>query len=121
VGDRFPQLGIKVLMPRWIAFDEPTAAALQSRIPGQQVELGAGDVLASALASSTAVALLPATDGAVLILALRHIVAGQLETEPASSAAAYSAGGFLGLTDEPIFQEEEESLPKTRWWHKLLE
>lgn len=76
-----------------------------------------GDALEAAVASGkAAIVMLPADDNNVLLLQVRRNTSVLPErTEP----VAFEATGFLGLTDEPIFDEEPQ--PKKKWWQRLLD
>ncbi len=112
-------------MARWLTSDHRMLADLMRRIPpGDTAELCSADALASALESESAsVAVLPAAhcDTALVVTIQRP------ERKPAMARAAhvgdepvaYRAGGFLGLADEPVFEEEEPAPPR-KWWKKIL-
>lgn len=104
-------------MPRWITFDETTAARLQAP-NGENFRVATGDALDAAIDSANAVAILPASAGEVLIARVRRATLAIADTE-ASTAVGYSAGGFLGLSDDPIY--EEEPAAKHPWWKRILD
>ena len=113
-------------MARWLTSDHRMLADLMRRIPpGDTAELCSADALASALESESAsVAVLPAAhcDTALVVTISRP------ERQPAMARAAhvgeepisYRAGGFLGLADEPVFEEEEPAPAQRKWWKKIL-
>lgn len=98
-------------MARWIAFDQATYDAMAARLPAPAtVEPGEGTPLDAALAAAPAFALLPgAQPDEVLYVEIRR--PGAAEPEP-EAAHSYVAGGFLGLNDEPVYEEDET--PKKR-------
>lgn len=111
-------------MPRWITFDEPTADALRSR----QIEADAVwpdlDPLSEALRRDAAVVMMPAEGTDVLVARVRRAAqpaAANFEVArwTDDDAVGYTAGGMLGLLDEPVYQEEEPA--KKKWWRRILE
>ena len=112
-------------MSLWIAFDTRTAAALEtgtgSPVQVAPVQVATGNALDYALQAkdANALLLLPTRGGEVLIATLRRAAAAPSALPPNSAAVSYSAGGFLGLTDELVL---EEGTPQAkRWWQKLLQ
>jgi len=119
-------------MVRWIAFDENTAASIAEKTGDQAgIVKSDEDALELALRSSQAsVVVVPARTPAVepeqvLILKMER----KSRPEKAAPRAAKQAGresepvgyvatGFLGLNDEPVY-EEEPPRPK-KWWQKIL-
>jgi hypothetical protein len=96
---------------KWTAFDQETAAALAQHLSGVDVSQTAADALDSAItaAADAHVALVtPATGEATLLVTFRTKNSEAAEA-PAESAepVGYQAGGFLGLTDEPLFDDEQ--------------
>ncbi len=98
---------------KWTAFDQQTAAALAQHVENVEVSQTAGDELDSALdlavAGQSAAVLAPAdAKGEALLLTLRR-----KDVAPASSSPAepdsYRAGGFLGLADEPVYEEKDRN------------
>jgi hypothetical protein len=127
-------------MARWIAFDQETSSLLRSTLtPNTAVETLGRGALDYALAKPGAVVtLLPSAEGNAVLAVFRpprrkQPVSQQPErwvaqTPAPEIAAAYArheaanrdtrAGGFLGLSDEPIF-EEERVQEKKGWWRKF--
>jgi hypothetical protein len=97
---------------RWTAFDQETAAALAQHVPNVELSRTAADELESALdaaATTPAVLVTPAADGEHTLLATFRTRDGE-NTEATTAPvepAAYQAGGFLGLADEPVFDDEK--------------
>ncbi len=119
-------------MARWVTFDETTRTELD-RAVGAESDLRAGGALDAALAADRAVAVLPAPEdgGALLITLSRRIQVHPQPSAPKAEAAptaarwedpdavGYSASGFLGLLDAPVYEDEEEQKPKS-WWRKIV-
>lgn len=126
-------------MPRFLTFDEKTASRLRGQVPEQQVfEHGAKGAVDYALGSEkTMVTVMPtgaAREAAVAVFR-RPRVATKLVPQPEQHGAAVPemrkpvasvpvsirdsalrAGGFLGLRDEMIFEEEPVVKKKQSWW-----
>jgi len=96
---------------KWTAFDQETAAALTRHAENVELSQGAGDELDSALdaaAAGPAAALLPAVDGQhALLLTFRTKDAAATTSVPVLPSA-YQAGGFLGLADEPVYEDRDK-------------
>lgn len=121
-----------LLMARWIAFDQKTTNILRSALAqGTRIDtLLRGPVDYALARPSTVIALLPAGAGDNLGIAtfrrVRAAVAQRAATEvrsslpprPATQHASTRASGFLGLSDEPVF-EDEVSEEKKGWWRKF--
>jgi hypothetical protein len=119
-------------MARWIAFDQKTTNILRSTLAqGTRIDtLLRGPVDYALARPSAVIAVLPAGGGDSLGIAtfrrVRAAVAQRAATEvrsslpprPAALRASTRAGGFLGLSDEPVF-EEEVSEEKKGWWRKF--
>jgi hypothetical protein len=119
-------------MVQFTAFDPATRAAAQASTQAE-VSLSSddapGDALAVALERESAVAVLPAGEGAAFLVTVRRRAAQPMaQTTPQTTpppldvarwqspqAVGYSAGGFLGLLDEPVYEEKPKS-----WWRKVL-
>jgi hypothetical protein len=107
-------------MPRWIAYDPAVKHALAHHMgitAESQPAAGAPDVVTAVMsAGGAAMALLPAAHGSVQVVTRRP-----LTREPAHAAPprGYEATGFLGLHDEPVFDDEPP--PPRSWWEKLWE
>jgi hypothetical protein len=114
-------------MTRWITSDHSTTAALR----GRQMEATAGSAepLSDALSANAAVLLLPVASGDVLVARFRRRAEVEPSSEPAfdvarwsdKDAVGYTAGGMLGLFDEPVYEEEKQEPPKKRWWQRSSE
>lgn len=121
-------------MPRWIAFDQQTSSLLRTRLQQDRIETFGRGALDYALAKPGAVVtLLPSASGEIGLAIFRPPRPAKVEPKPAKatvptpsamkSAVARSskvtrAGGFLGLSDESIF-EEEQPVQKKGWWRKF--
>jgi hypothetical protein len=118
-------------MARWIAFDEESTAIAAAE-SGMAVSFQRGDALESALATSKpAIVLLPGeTNAELVVIELRPgLMTNRSEvappgqdstgTTPEEQPFAYEASGFLGLSDEPVF--EPEPVTKKKWWKRLTD
>ena len=118
-------------MARWIAFDQNTTSILRSTLAhGTRIDtLLRGPVDYALARPSAVIAVLPAGDGLgiatfrrVRAAVAQHAVTEQLRNIPPAQAAAHRAstraGGFLGLSDEPVF-EDEAPQEKKGWWQKF--
>ena len=118
-------------MARWIAFDQKTTYILRSTLaPGTRIDTLLRGPVDYALAKPSAViAVLPAGNGLGIATfrRARAAVAQRAATEqlrrippaqPAAHRAPTRAGGFLGLSDEPVFEDEAEPVKKG-WWRKF--
>ena len=131
-------------MPRFLTFDEKTASRLREQVPRQQVfEHGAAGAVDYALGSEkTLVTVMPtgeAREAAIAvfrrpkaarpvqpILAVAKPAAPVEMRKPPASVqppkkdVAMRAGGFLGLRDEAVFDEEEPIVRKKQsWWRRF--
>jgi hypothetical protein len=120
-------------MARWIAFDQDTTSILRSTLAqGTRIDtLLRGPVEYALARPSAVIAVLTAAGGNGLGIAVfrrvRAVVAQRTGAEqlrpivPAQTAAYHAstrAGGFLGLSDEAVF--DDEPVPKKKgWWRKL--
>ena len=104
---------------KWTAFDQETASALAAHVPNVEHTTGNNDALDSALdltsdaaVNSAAAVLAPARDHAhTLVITMRTKAAAQPGSAgdvPAPEPSEYEAGGFLGLSDEPVYQNEQK-------------
>jgi len=112
---------------RWTAFDQETAAALAAHLPNVEHAPGTNkDALDSALdfalnavthvpaagVGSAAAVLTPArSNDHTLVITMRTKAAaqpGSAEDIPAPQPSGYEAGGFLGLSDEPVFERKKK-------------
>jgi hypothetical protein len=131
-------------MARWIAFDQKTTNILRSTLAqGTRIDtLLRGPVDYALAKPSTVIAVLPAGSGlgiatfrrmrAAAKEQLRNFVPAQPMAQPAATEqllsslppragaqyASTRAGGFLGLSDEPVF-DDETSQEKKGWWRKF--
>jgi hypothetical protein len=120
-------------MPRWIAFDQKTTSILRSTLAqGTRIDtLLRGPVDYAVARPSAVIAVLPAGGGEFLGIATfrraRAAVAQRAVTEqvisslpprPGVQYASTRAGGFLGLSDEPVFDDEKPQ-EKKGWWQKF--
>jgi hypothetical protein len=128
-------------MPRFLTFDQKTASRLREQVPKQQVfEHGASDAVDYALGSEkTLVTVMPtgaAREAAIAVFrrttAIKPAQPNQAVASPAPAVQrpkppasvlpirqelAVRAGGFLGLHDEPVYEEEEPAVKKKQsWW-----
>ncbi len=119
-------------MARWIAFDQDTTSILRSTLAhGTRIDtLLRGPVDYALARPSAVIAVLPAGGDGLGIATFRRVraaVAQRAATEqlrsslPPRSAAQHAstrAGGFLGLSDEPVFEDEAPE-EKKGWWKKF--
>jgi hypothetical protein len=118
-------------MARWIAFDQDTTSILRSTLTqGTRIDtLLRGPVDYALARPSAVIAVLPAGDGlgiatfrrARAVVAQRAAVEqlhSNLPPRPAAQHASTRAGGFLGLSDEPVFDDEAPE-EKKGWWRKF--
>jgi hypothetical protein len=121
-------------MARWITFDQKTSSILRSTLAqGTRIDTLLRGPIDYALARPSAViAVLPAGQGDFLGIATfrraRAAVRQRAATEqlrssllpprPAAQHASTRAGGFLGLSDEPVFDDEAPQ-EKKGWWRKF--
>jgi hypothetical protein len=120
-------------MARWIAFDQVTTSILRSTLKqGTRIDtLLRGPVDYALARPSAVIAVLPAGDGNSLgIATFRRARAAVAQrgatqqprsippTQPAAHRSSTRAGGFLGLRDEAVFDEEPVE-KKKGWWRKF--
>lgn len=107
------------LMPNWIAVDEETRSSLHSRLPEQTaIVLREGSALEHVLGrNGTTVAVLPCQGLGQAALAVFRWNRYQTSALTPAPQANTRAGGFLGLTDEAIFDEDSEE--KKSWWKRF--
>lgn len=132
------------LMARWIAFDQKTTNILRSTLAqGTRIDTLLRGPVDYALAKPGAViAVLPAAGNDLGVAVFRRVRSATKQkaaaeqprhTPPAQPAshhvehkadlrtqhrASTRAGGFLGLSDEPVF-EDETPQEKKGWWRKF--
>ena len=115
---------------RWTAFDQETATALAAHLPNVAHAAANSDALDSALgcalndfalnadpaAGSAAAVLAPARDpGSTLLITIKTKAAaqsGSADDAPTPQPTSYEAGGFLGLSDAPVYASEKSSKRK---------
>jgi hypothetical protein len=104
---------------RWITFDQETCSSLRASRPQESVfEFPARSALEYALENSDAiVAVMPAGLNDTALVTFRRGKVPLLDGPP-RGAQVTRATGFLGLVDEPVFQEEE-GREKRSWWRRF--
>ena len=115
-------------MARWIAFDQKTTIILRSTLAqGTRIDtLLRGPVDYALAKPSTVIAVLPAGGDGLGIATFRRVRAAAKEQlrsfippQPTAAQRALTrAGGFLGLSDEPVFDDEAPQ-QKKGWWRKF--
>lgn len=113
-------------MGRWVVFDQATAAALESKTAGSVEVRSDFDALSdsvvglAAAAPGTAIAVVPAADSehALLLRFTRNPRPAHATAAPPSGTRV-APGGFLGLADEVVL--EDEPAPPKKWWQKILD
>lgn len=128
-------------MPRFLTFDQKTASRLREQVPGQQVfEHGAADAVEYAVGSEkTMVTVMPTGEARDIAIAVfrrpklsRPAQPNHADSSPdpvvemrkpvasvqePKQGVAVRAGGFLGLRDEPVFDDDEPVVKKKQsWW-----
>ena len=129
-------------MPRYLSFDAKTASALRKQLSPQQVfEHGATGAVEYALGTDkTLVTVIPTgAEREAAVAVFRRPRQRMKPAQPASPVTSVEtrkpaasvqspkknnvvirAGGFLGLRDEAVFEEEEPATPKKQsWWRKF--
>lgn len=97
---------------KWTAFDQETASTLARHLSDVDLSKTAADAFDAAIeaATSTHAALVcPAADGEeALLVTFRTKDNEGAEASPGSAEpVGYQAGGFLGLSDEPLFDDKK--------------
>jgi hypothetical protein len=120
-------------MARWIAFDQDTTSILRSTLAqGTRIDtLLRGPVDYALARPSAVVAVLPASGGSGLgIATFRRVQAAMAQRaateqlrrfsppQPAAHQTSTRAGGFLGLRDEAVFDDEAPQ-EKKGWWRNF--
>jgi hypothetical protein len=112
-------------MTRWIAFDQQTSSLLRTHLAqGTTIETFASGAVAYALAKPGAVVtLLPAMGSSgVGIAVFRPPVTRRKPNQsaplPVNAFFSTRAGGFLGLRDEVVLEDEPEQ-EKKGWWRRF--
>jgi hypothetical protein len=108
-------------MPTWITVDEETASALRARLPEQAVvEFPERSPMEYVLDSGeTTVAVLPGRGLGQAALAVFRWTRVPPPISAPPQRANTRAGGFLGLSDESMVEEEPEE--KKSWWKRFWE
>jgi hypothetical protein len=110
-------------MARCIAFDKQTAQAISVKLHWLTICDPGADAVESALQTNSPQSLLvlpSETGGRVLMAHFRRNPS--LARSPAPlppETVNFQAGGFLGLSDEPVFETEAKT-PK-KWWQRILD
>jgi hypothetical protein len=115
-------------MARWIAFDSQTSSLLRSKLQnsnwaqGTTVETFGRGAIDYALAKPGAVVtLLPAAGGIDVGIAVFRRPKQRIKTVALPPVrGVVRAGGFLGLSDESVV-EEEPTEEKKAWWRRFWE
>ena len=107
-------------MSHWVTFDQETSSTLRSRLPNETIFQRPGHSMMEYLLEDrqAVVAVLPSSgsnQAAVAVFRWNRIPA---PPEEPVIPAGKRAGGFLGLIDEPLFDDEQE---KKSWWKRLWE
>jgi len=110
-------------MVRWIAFDDETAEAVVCRYKRGAAEIREGEepLDAALRLRQPSILILPApVSDRVLLVGLEPKKAAAELAFATKGPVRYQAAGFLGLRDEPVF--EEPAPPKKKkernWWRK---
>ena len=110
-------------MARWIAFDQQTSSLLRSKLAqGTTIQTFGRGAIDYALAKpGPVVTLLPAMGGADIGIAVfrRPSKTRRTTVRTAPVSANTRAGGFLGLSDEPVFEDEPVQPQKKGWWRRF--
>lgn len=117
-------------MTQWFAADDRVAAQLAGKIEqGDTANACPDDMLDAALRSDRdAVAVLRGRRTGESVIVTIHkqalpppdVVDLPGSTDVAESPKMSRTSGFLGLTDELIYEEEEVPTPKKKWWKKVF-
>jgi hypothetical protein len=111
-------------MARWITFDQQTSSLLRSKLAqGTTIQTFGRGAIDYALAKpGPVVTLLPAASGGPdigIAVFRRPGKARPTNVWTAHVSANTRAGGFLGLSDEPIFEDEPAQEQKKGWWRRF--
>src|SRR5215467_6307447 len=109
------------LMPNWTTFDDETSAALRSRLAEPNIEQRPAHLAMEHVLQrgETLVAVLPGgmlDQAALAVFRWNRIPVATLPPPPTRSHTR--PGGFLGLSDESDFAEEEIQEKKS-WWRRF--
>ena len=109
----------RLFMVRWIAFDDESAEAVVSRFKRGAAEIQQGDPVGSALGlGRSSLVLLPAqTPGRVLVARFEPHVDEAAVVPANPEPVAFEPSGFLGLSDQPLFEIPAPE-PKKKWWQR---
>ena len=110
-------------MPNWVTFDQETSSLLRSKMPQDSIfQRPSNSMMEYVLEDREAtVAVLPASgtnQAAVAVFRWNKI---PIQEKQPMAPIRSRAGGFLGLTDEPVFEEDEEPQEKKSWWKRFWE
>ena len=108
-------------MSHWVTFDQETSSALRSQLPNETIFQRPGNSIMEYLLEDreAVVAVLPSSgNNQAAVAVFRRNRMPVLPEEPVIPAGK-RAGGFLGLIDEPLFDDEEQA--KKSWWKRLWE
>src|SRR4051812_22278286 len=110
-----PDALIRDPLMKWTAFDQQTAAALGAHMdaveePSQTAkdELDSGLDLAATSAPAAVLTQAGDREHALLITMRSKDAAHAGADEPTPEPTGYQAGGFLGLADEPLFDDDKK-------------
>src|SRR5260221_1745989 len=110
-------------MARWIAFDQQTSSLLRSKLAKDTAiqPFGRGAIAYELAKPGPVVTLLPAMGGADIDIAVfrRPSKTRRTTVRTAPVSANTRAGGFLGLSDEPVFEDEPVQPQKNGWWRRF--
>ena len=108
-------------MVRWIAFDDETAEAVVSRYKRGAAEIREGEepLDAALRLRQPSILILPAPVSDRVLLVGLEPTAAELAFAT-KGPVPYQAAGFLGLRDEPVFEEPAppKKKKKRNWWRK---
>ena len=113
-------------MIQWTAFDLETSSKLREFLPHETVvSLPRGHAVEyAAQAGHTVVALLPAftkNEAVVAVFRATPIPVAVSQPMPGTrvpDTRGFRAGGFLGLNDETVFEDDEVPQKKS-WWQRI--
>lgn len=108
-------------MGRWAVFDDKSAAAVAIAAHVDPVISPGADYLVEALSwERESVLVIPSHLPAQALVA--HFRRPDPPPPPPRKepAVRYQATGFLGLTDEPVY-EDEPAPPKKKWWRRVFQ
>ena len=106
-------------MPNWTTFDDETSVALRSRLAEPTIEQRPAHLAMEHVLQrgQTLVAVMPGgmLDQAALAVFRWNRI--PVVAPPPATRSHTRPGGFLGLTDEPDFEEETQE--KKSWWKRF--